>query len=56
VKALLAAVPHRDVVALAPPDNRGSQRIALRAGMDDAGLHRPLGGPERHRFVRPARP
>lgn len=55
VKALLAAVPDRDVVALAPPDNEGSQRIARRAGMDDAGMHRPLGGPERHRFVRPAR-
>lgn len=54
VKALLAAVPGADVVALTSPDNEGSKRVALAAGLSDAGLHRPIGGPERHRFVRPA--
>ncbi len=55
VKAILAAVPDRDVVALAPPENEGSQRIARAAGMEDAGIHAPLGGPQRHRFVRTGR-
>ncbi|MCZ7686584.1 MAG: GNAT family N-acetyltransferase [Sandaracinaceae bacterium] len=54
VKALLAAIPDADVVALTAPENEGSKRVALAAGLSDAGLHRPLGGPERHRFVRPA--
>ncbi len=54
VRALLAAVPDRDVVALAPPDNEGSQRVARAVGMEDVGMHRPLGGPERHRFIRAA--
>lgn len=54
VKALLASVPARDIVALTPPSNEGSKRVARAAGMDDAGLHQPLGGPERHRFVRSA--
>lgn len=55
VKALLAAIPEADVVALTSPRNEGSKRVALAAGMTDAGLHQPLGGPERHRFVRPGR-
>ncbi len=54
VKALLAAIPEADVVALTAPENEGSKRVAVAAGLIDAGLHRPLGGPERHRFVRPA--
>lgn len=54
VTALLAAVPERDIVALTSPSNEGSKRVAIAAGMSDAGLHRPLGGPERHRFVRAA--
>lgn len=55
VKALLAAIPHKDIVALTAPKNEGSKRVALGAGMTDGGLHQPLGGLERHRFVRPAR-
>lgn len=54
VRALLAAVPSRDVVALTHPMNEVSKRVALAAGMKDTGLHRPLGGPERHRFLRSA--
>jgi len=54
VRALLSALPGRDLVALAPPDNLASQRVAAAAGMVDEGVERPLGGPERHRFVRPA--
>ena len=55
VRALLEALPARDVGALTHPDNEASKRVARAAGVDDAGLHRPLGGPERHRFVRAAR-
>jgi RimJ/RimL family protein N-acetyltransferase len=52
VRALLAAVPEKDIVALAAPTHEASHRVALAAGMKDAGVHRPLGGPERHRFLR----
>jgi RimJ/RimL family protein N-acetyltransferase len=55
VRALLDALPDRHFVALTQPDNEASKHVALAAGMEDAGLHQPLGGPERHRFVRPAR-
>ncbi|MBX3275652.1 MAG: GNAT family N-acetyltransferase [Sandaracinaceae bacterium] len=55
VRALLHALPDRDLVARTPPDNEASARVARAAGMQDAGLERPLGGPERRRFVRPAR-
>lgn len=54
VRALLEALPDKDFVALTAPDNEASQRVATGAGMRDAGLHQPLGGPERHRYVRPA--
>ena len=54
VRALFDALPGRDFVALAPPDNEASKRVALAAGMEDGGLHQPLGGPLRHRFFRTA--
>lgn len=52
LSALLLAVPDKAFVALTSPANEGSKRVALRAGMTDDGIHQPLGGPERHRFVR----
>ncbi len=55
VKALLDALPDKDIVALTSPANVRSRHVALAAGMEDAGPHHPLGGPERHRFVRTAR-
>ncbi len=55
VRALLDALPDRDIVALTSPVNEGSKRVALAAGMQDGGVETPLGGPERHRFFRPAR-
>ncbi len=55
VRALLAAIPSADVVALTSPKNEGSKRVAIAAGMIDAGVHHPLGGPERQRFVRARR-
>ena len=54
VRAVMAALPGRDLVARAPLDNEASQRVAAAVGMVDEGVERPLGGPERHRFVRPA--
>jgi RimJ/RimL family protein N-acetyltransferase len=54
VTALIRALGDKDIVALASPDNEASKHVALRAGMTDGGMHRPLGGPVRHRFVRPA--
>lgn len=51
--ALLAAVPDRAFVALTSPANEASKRVAVAAGMTDEGLDQKLGGPERHRFVRP---
>lgn len=54
VRALFDALPSKDFVALTHPDNEASKHVALAAGMQDAGLHQPLGGPERHRFVRAA--
>lgn len=54
VTALLDAIPGKGVVALTSPANAASQRVAAAAGMVDDGLHQPLGGPERHRFVRRA--
>ncbi|MGE0785589.1 MAG: GNAT family N-acetyltransferase [Sandaracinaceae bacterium] len=55
LRALLDAVPGRDFVALTSVANLASQRVAARAGMNDAGIDHPLGGPERHRFERAAR-
>ncbi|GAB5541214.1 MAG: GNAT family N-acetyltransferase [Sandaracinaceae bacterium] len=52
LSALMAAVPDKAFVALTSPANEASKHVALRAGMKDDGLHQPLGGPERHRFVR----
>ena len=52
VKALLDAVPDRAFVALTSPANEASKRVAVSAGMADAGIDQPLGGPERHRFER----
>lgn len=54
VRALINALPDNHMVASTAPANDASKRVALAAGMIDEGLHRPLGGPERHRFVRPA--
>ena len=54
VRALMNALPARDFVALTAPDNTASKKVALAAGMRDDGLHEPLGGPSRHRFVRAA--
>jgi [ribosomal protein S5]-alanine N-acetyltransferase len=51
--ALLAAVPDRAFVARTAPGHEASKRVARAAGMRDAGLEAPLGGPERHRFERP---
>ncbi len=53
LRALLQAVPGRAFLALTSPANEASQKVALAAGMTDAGLETPLGGPERHRFERP---
>ena len=54
VRALLDAIPDRDLVALTSPANEGSKKVALAAGLTDAGLQHTIGGPERHRFVRAA--
>ena len=54
VRALLDALPARDVVALAIPENEASKRVARAAGMTDDGVQQRVGGPARHRFVRPA--
>lgn len=54
VRMLLDALPHRDVVALTPPENEASKRVALAAGMTDEGVQQRIGGPARHRFSRPA--
>lgn len=54
VQMLLDALPHRDVVALAPPENEASKRVALAAGMADEGVQQRVGGPARHRFSRAA--
>lgn len=54
VRALLGSLPDRDFVALTSPANEASKRVALAAGMRDGGLRTPLGGPQRHRFFRPA--
>ncbi len=54
VRAVMGALPSRDLVARAPLDNEASKRVAAAVGMIDEGIERPLGGPERHRFVRPA--
>jgi ribosomal-protein-alanine N-acetyltransferase len=55
VAALLSSLPDRDFVALTSPSNEASKRVALAAGMQDGGVGTQLGGPERHRFFRPAR-
>ena len=54
VRAVMQALPDRGFVARAPLTNEASKRVALAVGMVDDGIERPLGGPERHRFVRPA--
>lgn len=54
VRALLDALPGQDFVAKTPVVNEASKRVALAAGMRDEGVERPLGGPERQVFVRPA--
>lgn len=55
VRALFDALPDRDFVARTPPDNDASRRVAIAAGMKDDGMELPFGGPERHRYVLPAR-
>lgn len=52
VRALLEALPDKSFVALTHPENEASKHVAAAAGMTDEGLQQPLGGPERHRFVR----
>lgn len=54
VRSLIDALPDKGFVALTHPQNEASKRVAMAAGLDDAGVQQPLGGPERHRFVRPA--
>lgn len=55
VRALFDALPERDFVARTPLENEASKRVAAAAGMRDDGIERPLGGPERQRFVLAAR-
>lgn len=55
VTALLGSLPDRDFVALTSPSNEASKRVASAVGMQDGGVETQLGGPERHRFFRPAR-
>lgn len=55
VRALFDALPEYAFVARTPLTNEASKRVAAAAGMTDDGIERPLGGPERQRFVLPTR-